>query len=327
MATALSALVPAAGALQAGGGTGALTALPPFVYVLAAALVVSLLSRRAGHALGIVATLAVLGVSLAVPAGTYLPVRLFGFEAALFNVDAFSRLMGIIFGFIGAVAILYSYASDADNVQTAFAMSYVGTSVGAVYAGDWLTLVFFWELMAVTSTALVWYYGGEAVRAGLRYALLHGIGGSLVLAAVLPVATGNFVRTGRIGAGFDFGVLRTLVTNRTMLVAVLYAFVVNILLSVVANVLGFTIVGFLAVPFVAFVAQSAIFYIWADGFADAYEAEYGQRPTAPDGPLKPGVTVGEDGSDETTGTPGEMMDLSDNSDDRNEGSDDDRRWE
>ena len=195
MATALSALVPAAGALQAGGGTGALTALPPFVYVLAAALVVPLLSRRAGHALGIVATLAVLGVSLAVPAGTYLPVRLFGFEAALFNVDAFSRLMGIIFGFIGAVAILYSYASDADNVQTAFAMSYVGTSVGAVYAGDWLTLVFFWELMAVTSTALVWYYGGEAVRAGLRYALLHGIGGSLVLAAIVwqYVAVGSFL--------------------------------------------------------------------------------------------------------------------------------------
>ena len=174
---------------------------------------------------------------------------------------------------------------------------------------------------------------GAAADAGglsLLGVLIGGVlylAGSLVLAAVLPVATGNFVRTGRIGAGFDFGVLRTLVTNRTMLVAVLYAFVVNILLSVVANVLGFTIVGFLAVPFVAFVAQSAIFYIWADGFADAYEAEYGQRPTAPDGPLKPGVTVGEDGSDETTGTPGEMMDLSDNSDDRNEGSDDDRRWE
>ncbi|TKX52016.1 Na(+)/H(+) antiporter subunit D, partial [Halorubrum sp. SS7] len=76
----------------------------------------------------------------------------------------FSRLMGLIFGIIGAVAVLYSYASEAESVQTAFALSYVATSYGAVFAGDWLTLLFFWELMAVTSTLLVWHYRGEAVR-------------------------------------------------------------------------------------------------------------------------------------------------------------------
>jgi multicomponent Na+:H+ antiporter subunit D len=32
---------------------------------------------------------------------------------------------------------------------------------------------------------LVWYYGGAAVRAGFRYAILHGIGGSLLLAAIV----------------------------------------------------------------------------------------------------------------------------------------------
>jgi multicomponent Na+:H+ antiporter subunit D len=164
---------------------GALTALPPFVYVLAAALVAPFVSRKVGHALGALAALVVVGLSLAVPEGSYLAVRLFGFDAVLFNVDGFSTLMGLIFGLIGAVAVLYSYATGADDVQTAFALLYVGTSVGAVYAGDWLTLVFFWELMAVTSTALVWYYGGRAVRAGFRYALLHGVGGSLVLAAIV----------------------------------------------------------------------------------------------------------------------------------------------
>jgi multicomponent Na+:H+ antiporter subunit D len=191
MSVTLSGVAAGTQPLQA----GVLTAVPPFVYVLAAAIVMPLLPRRASHALGIVATLAVLGVSAVVPAGTYLPVALFGFDAVLFNVDAFSRLMGLIFGFIGSVAVLYSYASDADTIQTAFAMSYVGTSVGAVFAGDWLTLVFFWELMAATSTALVWYYGGRAVRAGFRYALLHGIGGSLVLAAVVwqYVAVGSFL--------------------------------------------------------------------------------------------------------------------------------------
>ncbi|MFB6236059.1 MAG: Na(+)/H(+) antiporter subunit D [Halopenitus sp.] len=172
-----------------------LTAAFPALFVLAAAVVLPLLSRRVGHALGVLVTGAVVPWSVLAPAGAHLPVKLFGFDAYLFNVDPFSRLMGIIFGFIGAVAILYSYASEAENVQTAFAMSYVGSSLGAVFAGDWLSLLFFWELMAVTSTLLVWHYGGIAVRAGFRYALLHGISGSLLMAAIIwhYVEVGTFL--------------------------------------------------------------------------------------------------------------------------------------
>ena len=171
------------------------TAVPPALVVLAAALVVPPLSRRVGHAIGAAATAIVAVWSHGVPAGAYLETTFLGFDAVLFNVDEFSRLMGIIFGLIGTAAVIYSYASDADNAQTAYALSYVGTSLGAVFAGDWLTLLFFWELMAITSTLLVWHYGGEAVRAGFRYALLHGIGGSLFMAAIIwhYVAVGSFL--------------------------------------------------------------------------------------------------------------------------------------
>ncbi|WP_335999486.1 Na(+)/H(+) antiporter subunit D [Halorientalis halophila] len=163
--------------------------LPPFVPVVLAALALPVVGKYLGrgpaHALGILATAVVVPYVWLVPEGAHLPTLLFGFDAVLFNVDVFSRLMGLIFGFIGAAAVAYSWASDADAVQTAFALSYVGTSLGAVFGGDWLTLIFFWELMAVTSTLLVWYYGGEAVRAAFRYALLHGIGGTLLLGAVI----------------------------------------------------------------------------------------------------------------------------------------------
>ncbi|MEF8813618.1 MAG: proton-conducting transporter membrane subunit, partial [Halovenus sp.] len=160
--------------------------VPPGLFVLAAALLAVVLPRRLGHAVGVLATGGVASIAWLAPEGAHLQVTVFGvFEAVLYNVDPFSRLMGLIFGFIGAVAVIYSSASDADRIQTAFALSYVGTSLGAVYAGDWLTLVFFWELMAVTSTLLVWHYGGVAVRAGFRYAVLHGIGGSLLLAGIV----------------------------------------------------------------------------------------------------------------------------------------------
>jgi len=125
--------------------------------------------------------------------------------------------------------------------------------------------------------------GAVADAGGLAFlGILVGGGiyivGSFAMLVIFPVATANFVTADRIGAGFDTAVIRSLSTNKTMLMAVLFAFVVNILLSVVTSVLGFTIVGYLAVPFVAFLGQSAIFYVWAEGFADAYEEEYGEPP-------------------------------------------------
>ncbi|GAA0554979.1 Na(+)/H(+) antiporter subunit D [Halorubrum ejinorense] len=172
--------------------TSALTALPPGPVLLGVAVLIGLTSRRVGHALGVAASGVAVAWAWTVPAGPHLQATFLGFDAVLLNVDEFSRLMGLIFGIIGVVAVLYSYASEAESVQTAFAFSYVATSFGAVFAGDWLTLLFFWELMAVTSTLLVWHYRGEAVRAGFRYALLHGLGGTLLMAAVL----GNYVAKG-----------------------------------------------------------------------------------------------------------------------------------
>jgi multicomponent Na+:H+ antiporter subunit D len=175
--------------------------VPPFLPVVLAAALLPFVGRRAGHVLGILATGAVVPYVWLSESGQHLAVSLFGFDAVLYNVDPFSTLMGVIFGFIGAVAVLYAWYTEAPAVQTAFALGYVGTSLGAVFGGDWLTLVVFWELMAVTSTLLVWHYGGRAVRAGFRYALLHGIGGTLLLGAVVwhYVAVGSFLFTAADG--------------------------------------------------------------------------------------------------------------------------------
>jgi multicomponent Na+:H+ antiporter subunit D len=184
-----------------GGGPEILAALPPAILVLAVALLLPLLSRRVGHALGALATGGTVAWVALVPHGHHLETTFLGFDAVLFNVDDLSVLMGIIFAFIGAVAVVYSHATEADTTQTAFALGYVGTSLGAVFAGDWLTFIFFVELMAVASTLLVWHYHGDAVRSGFRYALWHGIGGSLVLAGIVwhYAEVGSFLFTASEG--------------------------------------------------------------------------------------------------------------------------------
>ncbi len=114
--------------------------VPPFVPVLIAALLLPFLGRKAGHAVAAALTGAVVPYVWLVDAGAHFTAfDLFGFETVIFNVDPFSTLMGLIFAFIGAVGVAYSYYSEAENLQTAFALSYVASSLGAVFGGDWLT--------------------------------------------------------------------------------------------------------------------------------------------------------------------------------------------
>ncbi|WP_138006724.1 Na(+)/H(+) antiporter subunit D [Halalkalirubrum salinum] len=162
-----------------------LATIPPFTWVALAALLMLIVPRSLGHAIAALAT-ALVGVqAFIIPTGSYAETTFLGFETVFMYSDPASRLFAIGVGIIATAAALYSWGSNAPKVQTAFALSYISSTVGVIYAGDWLSMIFFWELMAVTSTALVWHYGGDAVRAGYRYAIAHGIGGTLLLGAVV----------------------------------------------------------------------------------------------------------------------------------------------
>ena len=178
-----------------------LSGIPPFAWLLVATVAVLLLPRVLGHVVAATATLLVGVQAFLVSDGSYVETTFLGFEVVLLNVDPASRIIAIGVGIIATAAVLYSWGSEAERIQTTFAMAYVTTTVGTIYAGDWLTLIFFWELMAVTSTALVWHYGGDAVRAGYRYAIAHGIGGTLLLGAVTFhfAEAGSFLYTAETG--------------------------------------------------------------------------------------------------------------------------------
>ena len=165
--------------------TGLVTTVPPFLVLAVAASLVLALPRVAAHAVAAAATAFVFAQAWLAPDGSHLATEFLGFAVVLLNVDQFSAMMGLVIGFLATAAVVYAYSSDAPRWLTSFALLYVASTVGTVYAGDWLTVIFFWELMAVTSTLLVWQYGGEAVRAGYRYAIVHGIGGTILLGAVV----------------------------------------------------------------------------------------------------------------------------------------------
>jgi formate hydrogenlyase subunit 3/multisubunit Na+/H+ antiporter MnhD subunit len=169
------------------------TAIPPFlIFLIGAPLVLALngRARQAGLiALGGIALADVLLLPGGALAGTATAgvmqweLPFMGYTLVLLRVDSLSYLTGVIFAIITFLAILYAAAVAAPRLHL-FALLYAGSSLGVVFAGDWITLLFFWELMAITSTFLIWQEGGEAIRAGYRYLLFHGLGGTLLGAGI-----------------------------------------------------------------------------------------------------------------------------------------------
>lgn len=106
-------------------------------------------------------------------------------ELLYLKVDKLSWLMIFILVITTFLANVYALHVKKGG-ETASSLLYAGSSMGVVLAGDWLTLIFFWEMMAVTSTFMVWYGGTKnSLKAGYRYILVHFLGGNLLLAGIL----------------------------------------------------------------------------------------------------------------------------------------------
>lgn len=159
------------------------TLVPPFlIFLIGGPLVFLLKGRTRQIGLIIVAALSLLDV-LYLPFSVEWRLPFMGYQLVLLRVDHLSYLTGIIFATITLLAVIYA-ATFAKAWMHLYALLYAGTSIGAVFAGDWITLLIFWELMAITSTLLIWENGGKAVQAGYRYLLFHGFGGAMLGAGV-----------------------------------------------------------------------------------------------------------------------------------------------
>ena len=124
----------------------------------------------------------------------------------LLSVDGLSKLFGLIFCVIAVICGVYSFG-NAGRAERGASLIYAGSSLGVVFAGDWISLIFFWEIMAIASCYLVWAgKSRRAVRASYRYLAMHLLGGNLLLAGavILSISAGTELTAlnGSGGAGY-----------------------------------------------------------------------------------------------------------------------------
>lgn len=166
---------------------------PPALILLFAAGLIGLCRGHARTAVVMLAPLLTLWAVWQIPDGVQGTVKFLSYAIEPVEGSALRRLFATIFAIAVFVGGLYAYRV-ARWYELAAAYAYAAGAIGVCFAGDLITLFIFWELMALFSTVLVWCGGTPGARAaGLRYAMMHLLGGVVLKTGIegVVVATGS----------------------------------------------------------------------------------------------------------------------------------------
>ena len=124
-------------------------------------------------------------VALALGHGSFWQVDVAGLSLVFGRVDKMAIVFANVFTLMSFIGAIYGLHLK-DSRQQVAAWGYVGSALGCVFAGDYLTLFFFWEGLMVFSSALVFLRKTkESICSGYRYFLVHMVGGLVLLAGIL----------------------------------------------------------------------------------------------------------------------------------------------
>jgi multicomponent Na+:H+ antiporter subunit D len=168
--------------------------LPTAFIFIAAALVLGLLPK--GNVRGVILLITPILAAWQIwnlPVGIFAQVEFVGQTLDMMRVDKLSRIFGLIFCLAAFLGNLYAWHVR-DFIQQIAALLYAGAAIGAVFAGDLITLFFYWEGTALASVFLIWARRTEgSYHTGMRYLVIQITSGVILLAgtALLYRETGS----------------------------------------------------------------------------------------------------------------------------------------
>jgi multicomponent Na+:H+ antiporter subunit D len=176
-------------------------ALPPGLVLILGALLIPLLPKRLQAPFAV--ALPVIGMAqlLTLAPGFSHNLRFFDYELTVVRIDRLSLVFGYLFYLAAFLAAIFALHVR-DTVQHTAAMIYVGSAVGAVFAGDLITLFVYWEITAVSSVFLVWASRTKTSHgSGMRYLIIQVGSGVMLLAGIIlhASATGSLAFDKLIG--------------------------------------------------------------------------------------------------------------------------------
>ena len=172
---------------------------PGLLLILGAWLLPFLKGRIKRAAMLVIPAAALIDCLLMTP-GTYGLANFLGQDLVFGRVDRLSLIFSYVFSLMAFLGMIYALHVE-DDTQHVAALTYAGAALGVTFAGDFLSLYVFWELMAISSALLVLLRReASAVAAGFRYLLVHIFGGLILLAGIVL----HWSQTGSLAFG-DMG--------------------------------------------------------------------------------------------------------------------------
>ncbi len=181
--------------------------IPVALILIFGAALVPLFRGRLRSAYMLLLPLLAFAYLLTIPLGLHGQIELLGQTLVLMRVNKLSLLFGYIFLLAVLLSVIYALHVD-DTMQHVAGLVYAGSAIGAVFAGDLMSLFIYWELTAVSSVLLVWARRSEQSAAtGMRYVIAQLLSGMFLLAGAVmhwratgSLAFGQIGLTGTAGA-------------------------------------------------------------------------------------------------------------------------------
>jgi multicomponent Na+:H+ antiporter subunit D len=117
--------------------------------------------------------------------GEFGQIQVFGLELVTTRIDHLSFIWAVIFHIAAILAMVYSLHVR-DNMQHMAGLIYAGSAIGAVLAGDLITLFVYWEITAISSVFLIFARRTQkSYRTGMRYLIIQISSGVILLSGVV----------------------------------------------------------------------------------------------------------------------------------------------
>lgn len=170
-----------------------MTSLPPGLLLILGGLLLPFLQGNLRNIALLLFPLATLGLIWQLPDGVSLQTAFLGYDLILIQTDNLTRIFATVFALAAFTGGLFAFHQQ-KTFELSAAFVYAGGAISVTFAGDLISLFIFWEIMAISSTLVILAGGAHASGAALRYAVIHFLGGVLLMAGI----AGEIATTGNI---------------------------------------------------------------------------------------------------------------------------------
>lgn len=160
--------------------------IPPSIFMILGGILMPFLGRISRFAMALIIPVITLvqiwGVE---PGSDLLTIHIASFDIKPLYVHPYTHLFATVFALAAFGAAMFG-AWEGRGAEIGAAFVNAGSAIGLTFAGDFITMFIYFELMAIGATVTVFCSDQPgAMKSGIRYAMVHFLGGLVLMTGII----------------------------------------------------------------------------------------------------------------------------------------------